>query len=132
MKSGIYTVMTTPTAVDVGGVLPLGSTYHRFGQNIFQNGDSISVRGEGYYEVNASITVVATAAGTISVTLYRDGVPVPGAVAVETKGAAGDDANLSITAMIRNQCCRESSNLTLVLGGTDATVSNVALMVDKA
>ena len=131
MKSAIYTVMSTPQDVVVGSVIPLGTTYHRYGQNIMQNGNSVTISGAGYYQVSASITTVATAAGPISVTLYKDGVAVPGAIAAETKGAAGDEACISINALLRLQCCCASSNLTLVLGGTDTSVTNVAMVVEK-
>lgn len=130
-KSAIYTVMTTPTAVAVDGTIPLGSIARRFGQYVNLNGNGITVTGAGYYKVDAVVTAAISAAGTETVTLLKDGVPIPGATASVTKGAAGDQAPLAITALIRLGCCDTGGVLTLRLDGTAATVNNVAMVVEK-
>lgn len=130
-KSAIYTAMTAPTAVAVGGTIPLGTVIRRFGCNCQLSGNGITVDGPGYYEVNASVTLLATAAGDVTVTMYKDGVPVPGATATETLSAIGNSANLNIASMVRLQCCDSASTLTFVLTGTANTVSNVGLVVKK-
>ena len=54
-----------------------------------------------------------------------------GATAAETAAAANDELALAITALIRNACGCESSILSLILGGTEAVVNNLAVTVEK-
>ena len=134
-KSALYAAMQTPAAVAVGGVIPLGSLIRRYGCDISLNGNTVNIVGgkdaAGYYDVDASITVAPTAAGTVTVTLYKDGVAVPGATASATATAADDVLDLSISALVRQVCCAAGSALTLVLTGAAATVNNVALRVQR-
>lgn len=131
-KSAIYTANTTPQTVADGGTLALGTIVRRFGCDLNLNGNSIAINGcndAGYYDVSVSITAAPTAAGVVTVSLYRNGVAVPGATASATASAAGDLVNLSIPPLVREFCCGEDSALTLVLTGGEATVSNVAFKV---
>ena len=122
--------MQTPTAVAVDGVIPLGSLIRRYGCDVALNGNAVNITGAGYYDVDASVTVTPTAAGTATVTLYKDGVAVPGATASETAAANGT-VDLNIPALVRQVCCAAGSALTLVLTGVAATVNNVALRVQR-
>ena len=117
-KSALYTAMQTPTEVAVNGVIPLGSLIRRYGCDITLNGNAANIVGKGYYDVDASITVAPTAAGTVTATLYKDGVAVPGATA-SAAGAAGAPVVLAFPALVRQACCAAS------------TVSNVALRVQR-
>lgn len=126
-KSALYAAMQTPSAVAVGGVIPLGSLIRRYGCDVSLNGNAVNITGAGYYDVDASLTVAPAAVGTVTVTLFKDGVAVPGATA-----AAADDAlDLNITALVRQVCCAAGSALTLVLTGAAASVDNVALRVQR-
>ena len=129
-KSALYAAMQTPTAVAVDGVIPLGSLIRRYGCDVALNGDAVNITGAGYYDVDASVTVSPAAAGTVTITLYKDGVAVPGATASETAAANGT-VDLSIPALVRQVCCAAGSALTLVLTGAAATVNNVALRVQR-
>lgn len=129
-KSALYAAMQTATAVTAGGVIPLGSLSRRYGCDIALNGNAVNLTGTGYYDVDASITATLTAAGTVTVTLYKDGVAVPGATASET-GTASGTVNLNIPALVRQACCASGSALSLVLTGAAATVNNVALRVQR-
>lgn len=133
-KSALYAAMQTPSAVAVGGVIPLGSLIRRYGCDVSLNGNAVNITGgnqsAGYYDVDASLTVAPAAAGTVTVTLYKDGVAVPGATASAT-AAASDALDLNITALVRQVCCAEGSALTLVLTGAAASVDNVALRVQR-
>lgn len=122
--------MQTPTAVAVDGVIPLGSLIRRYGCDVALNGNAVNITGAGYYDVDASVTVTPAAAGTVTVTLYKDGVAVPGATASATAAANGT-VDLGIPALVRQVCCAEGSALTLVLTGAAATVNNVALRVQR-
>lgn len=129
-KSALYAAMQTPTAVAVDGVIPLGSLIRRYGCDVALNGNAVNITGAGYYDVDASVTVSPAAAGTVTITLYKDGVAVPGATASETAAANGT-VDLSIPALVRQVCCAAGSALTLVLTGAAATVDNVALRVQR-
>lgn len=129
-KSALYAAMQTPTAVAVDGVIPLGSLIRRYGCDVALNGNAVNITGAGYYDVDASVTVTPIAAGTVTITLYKDGVAVPGATASETAAANGT-VDLSIPALVRQVCCAAGSALTLVLAGAAATVNNVALRVQR-
>nr|DAE35170.1 MAG TPA: hypothetical protein [Caudoviricetes sp.] len=129
-KSALYAAMQTPTAVAVDGVIPLGSLIRRYGCDLSLNGNAVNITGAGYYDVDASVTVTPTAAGTVTITLYKDGVAVPGATASETAAANGT-VDLNIPALVRQVCCAAGSALTLVLTGVAATVNNVALRVQR-
>lgn len=122
--------MQTPTAVAVDGIIPLGSLIRRYGCDVALNGNAVNITGAGYYDVDASVTVLLAAAGTVTITLYKDGVAVPGATASETAAANGT-VDLSISALVRQVCCAAGSALTLVLTGIAATVDNVALRVQR-
>ena len=134
-KSALYAAMQTPTAVAVGGVIPLGSLIRRYGCDVSLNGNAVNITGgnqsAGYYDVDASLTVAPAAVGTVTVTLYKDGVAVPGATASATAAAANDALDLNITALVRQVCCAAGSALTLVLTGAAASVDNVALRVQR-
>ena len=129
-KSAHYAALQTPTAVAVDGVIPLGSLIRRYGCDISLNGNAVNLSGAGYYDVDASITVAPTAAGTVTATLVKDGVAIPGATA-SAAAAAGAPTVLSFPALVRQACCAAGSALTLVLTGAAATVNNVALRVQR-
>ncbi len=129
-KSALYAAMQTPTAVAVDGVIPLGSLIRRYGCDVALNGNAVNITGAGYYDVDASVTVTPAAAGIVTISLYKDGVAVPGATASETAAANGT-VDLSIPALVRQVCCVAGSALTLVLTGAAATVNNVALRVQR-
>lgn len=92
-KSAIYTadpsstVLTLSTAA--GTAIPLGTTVRRFGCNAVLSGNGILLKGQGYFDVDASVTFTPTAAGAYTVTLFKDGVAVPGCHADCHRGSRG-------------------------------------------
>ena len=130
-KSAIYTTNTTAPTIAVDGIIPVGTTTRRYGCNIRQDGNAITLCGQGYYLVNVSATVTPTAAGTVSVTAQKDGVSIVGATGSETVAAVSNAANISITAIVRNACGCDSSILSFILGGVAAVVDNLAVTVVK-
>ena len=132
-KSALYVANTSAQDVTVDGIITPGTIIRRFGPNITLSGNAIQVAGAGYYEFDASITAEATAAGEIIVTIYKDGVPLQGATATGTAAAVGDFVNLSISAIVREfcSCCDGLSNFTFILTGNDATITNIAITVEK-
>lgn len=130
-KSAIYTTNTAAPTIAVDGIIPVGTTTRRYGCNIRQDGNAITLCGQGYYLVNVSATVTPTAAGTVSVTAQKDGVDIVGATGSETVAAVSNAANISITAIVRNACGCDSSLLSFILGGVAAVVDNFAVTVEK-
>lgn len=129
-KSLIYTAMTAPVDMLANGVIPLGTAVRRYGCDVNQNGNGVTLSTQGYYNVHANVSVAATAAGAISATLFVDGVAYPGAVATVTAAAAGDVVTLPIDAIVRVGCCDGVKSLTLVLSA-EGTVQNVAMSVER-
>lgn len=129
-KSLIYTANNTAAALAVGDTIPLGSIIRRYGCDVVLNGNAITLNDSGYYEVNVSATLDATAAGPVTVTVFQDGVAVPGATGTAVAGAAGDSVAIPITAIVRVFRCN-TSNLTLVISDGAATVVNIAVTVER-
>ena len=123
--------MTTPTSVAVNGTVPLGMTIRRFGCNVAQDGNTITIKGRGYFLVTASITAAPDAVGTVTVSMSKDGVPVSSAMASSSVSTAANPTALPITAIVRNACDCDSSALSFTLDGTASTVQNVAVTVVK-
>lgn len=130
-KSAIYTAMTIPTTVAVNGTIPLGTTIRRFGCNIAQDGNSITISGRGYFKASISVTLAPTATTTTTVTILKDGVPVSGATASATVSTAGNAVSIPVEATVRNRCDCDSSILALQLTGTASSVTNVAVTIEK-
>lgn len=129
MKSAIYTVNSNLGAVAIGGVIPVGNIVRRFGCNVDISGNGIETRGSGYYKTTASISFTGTAAGDATIQLYKDGVAVPGALAIRT-AAANTAYTIDLVGMTRNYD-NNNSILTLVLTGVSVNVTNVAMLVEK-
>ena len=132
MKSAIYTVNAGPQVLVAGQQIDLGNVVRRFGCNTMLNGDAIIISGQGYYHTDANITINGTAGGTATITLLKDGVAVPGAVATALL-ANGSVLTLGLHALLREACpCADSASaLTLRLDGVGATITNVAFIVEK-
>lgn len=131
-NSAIYTVNNTKQTIGSAGQIPFGSIVRRFGKNVQKlDGGSIVLCGSGYYDVEIQANLAPTVAGDISIQLYQDGVPVPGAVVIGTVANANDYVSLGISCLVRNcaQNCN-SSVLTLVTDA-EAVVENLATVVKK-
>lgn len=91
----------------------------------------ITLRRAGTYIVHFNATTVATAAGAQEIQMLRNGTPVPGAHALETSAAVGDNASLAFTALVS---VSNGSATTLSFRSVPATsirVANVTIeMVD--
>lgn len=127
-RSAIYAVNTAEQDIALGGVINFGSAVRRFGTNCNIAGGNVVIEGAGYYDIIASFTIEA-AAGTTTISLYKDGLPIPGATATLTTVADTTYA-MTIPAIVRNQCCIESV-ITAVVSGTAQTVSNATIKVER-
>lgn len=140
-NSAIYTANQSPypttlTAQQPSSTLELGTTVRRFGRNLALSGNGILVSGEGYYDVSVNVVATPEATGDYTITLYKDGVAIPGATQTITASAAGAVISFNIPAIVRLQCCDSSATLTAVLTTTatlptTVTINNVGVVVDK-
>lgn len=132
-KSLIQTTNQTTQTVADNGILSLGSVLRRYGCNCRLSGNAIEIVGEGYYKVDAQVSVEPTAEGNVTVALYNNGVQVQGAIAYGSVTTAADPITLPIQTTIRQGCCCDSADsLTLVLLEGAGDVTNVSLRVEKS
>ena len=131
-RSLIQVANQSTQAVAVNSIISLGSTQRRFGCNCRLSGNAIEVSGEGYYTVDADISVAPTATGAVTVALFNNGVQIPGAIAYGSVSTAGNPVQLCINTTVRQGCCCDSAdNLTLVLLAGAGNVENVSMRVVK-
>lgn len=131
-RSLIQTANQSVQAVAVNSIISPGSTQRRFGCNCRLSGNGIEVSGEGYYTIDASVTVAPTALGTVTVALYNNGVQIPGAIASASTGTAGNPVSVAINTTIRQGCCCDSAdNITCVLVAGPGNVQNISMRVVK-
>lgn len=131
-KSLIQVANQSNQTVAANSIIGLGSVQRRFGCNCRLSGNGIELDGQGYYTVDANVSVAPTAAGPVTVALFNNGVQVPGAIAYGNATAAGEPVNLTLVATLRQGCCCDSAdNLTLVLVEGAGTVLNVSMRVEK-
>ena len=129
-RSLIQTANQSNQTVAINSIIGLGSTQRRFGCNLRLSGNGIEVLGEGYYTIDANVSITPTAAGAITIALYQDGVQIPGAIAFTTGTAAAPEA-VTIPATIRLGCCDSTSTITCVLIAGPGVVNNIAIRVIK-
>lgn len=131
-KSGIYAVNTTlATAIADGATYAPNTIVRRYGQNIQMAGNGITLSGAGYYDVDAAVTVTATAVGNITARLLQDGNPVVGASSTATATAIGDEVVLPLAALVRLNCNCQDSVLTIQVSDQATTSYNLAIKVVK-
>lgn len=130
MRSALYAVNPQAQTVADGGTINFGNIVRKFGCNISLLNGSVITQGRGYYDIDTNISFTATGVGNAVLTLYKDGVAIPGAVAQLTV-ASGSTYAVSIPAMVREiNDCRESV-ITAVLSGVSANILNAAIVVEK-
>ena len=133
-NSEILTVSNTNQQVTTSGgqfvPMPLGAVIRRFGPSLALENGSVTACGSGYYSCDASITVSPVSAGAVTAQLYRDGLPVPGAIATGTAASAGDQVALPLVTTIRNCGCDCRSTLSIGVNAS-CTVDNLSFRVRK-
>ena len=141
-KSMISTVNSASTAVTAGSTVPLGSITRRFGNKKgcpcvpaldLSGNNSIIVRESGYYDIDITATFTVPTAGNVTLTVFVNGVAVPGLTATTTVTTDSTQiSTLNITAPdILVQCASVPATITIVLSGVDATFSNISVAIEK-
>lgn len=129
-KSVLYGVNRASQTIVVGDRVNFGNIVRKYGCNINMSGGEVFVTGEGYYNIDSSITFVAGAEGIATITLLKDGSIIPGAGASQTV-ASGDTITLTVPpSVIRQKCCGEST-ITAVISGVVGVISNATIRVVK-
>ena len=129
----IQTVNAGSQPVADATVLNLGTVVRRYGCALRLSGNGIEVSGEGYYTIDAAVTVTPTAAGAVTLAIYENGVQIPGAIASGYQTTAAQPITLNAPpATIRKGCgCEGASQITVVVTADDGTVSNAAVRIVK-
>jgi len=131
-KSLIQTVNQTTQNVVLNGDISFGSVVRRYGCNCRLSGNGIELAGDGYYPMEAAVTVEPTAAGEVTVVLYCNGIQIPGAIASGYAAAANTPVTLPLIATIRNKCCDSLSTITCELIAGPGVVTNVSFRAEKS
>lgn len=134
-KAFAYVVNTTPQTITGGGAVNVGTALHGFGctrcgYTIQVAGGNIVLHDCGYYAVSIGADVSASAAGTVTLSLYQDGVLV--AQSAETIAAADDPASIAFPAGIK--VGNANSTLTVVISASagNPIVNSIYTTVLKA
>lgn len=130
-KSLIQTANTsiqvvTPTATSPA-IVSLGSVARRYGCNLRLNGNTIEQEGSGYYEIEGTITVAPTAAGTVTVALFENGKIIDGSQVSGSVSTAGNPVTLPLIGTSRICGCNCSSSIAVGVITGAGNVTNVSL-----
>lgn len=128
-NSIIYVVNSTTQTVAVNNAINFGTIVRRYGNCINASGTIVDINSPGYYNIDTNFTVTPSASGTLTITLYKDGTPIPGATASRTV-ASDLIYSLNIPTIVRHKCCCESS-ITAVVTGVATEISNASILVTK-
>lgn len=121
-KSALFAVNTTQQTLTGGGSVDLGNPVHGFGQTCCQktidvSGNNLTLRDAGMYGIVISATVTDSAAATVTLQAYQDGVVIGSPQAVNI--AAANDAASATVVIGPRVACNSNSIITLV-ATTDA------------
>lgn len=143
MSAGyLYSANTTAQTLDVGGTINMGNIVRRFGcvkgtstPYATVSGTTTTLASAGscptYFDIDANFVVIPTAAGTVTITAFQDGIAIPGATASATVAAAATSVTLPIPFGVRLNTGVTSSSITYVLTGAASSVTNAAQTVSK-
>lgn len=126
-------------------ILSLGSVYRRFCRRVngvrtfeFDNSEVI-LQQSGIYHITVTAVASGAEAGDITLALYENGVPVPGAISTQTITTPDTELRtltIDYYALVDSTCvlgCNSvvSKAITLVNTGVEATYTNLTINVEK-
>lgn len=138
-KSCVQQYNNTPTIINPtvsGGVhATFGNTCTHTGCSIRPQLNGVRILNSGLYEINFDASYLnGTAAGSIKAQLYKDGVPVPCALASDGL-VASEVGNMTFSTRLKiNSCCAVQPVFTVVFTSdevTSLTIQHVSLGVTK-
>ena len=129
----INVVNTAAQTLAANDQIDFGSVNRRFGCNLMLTGRDVQAQGSGYYTFLASVTVVPTAAGDITVTLRQNGVPIPGATATASVTTVGNAQTITVPATVRLIGCPGAEPTAAISATLSAagTVTSASLTGEK-
>ena len=131
-KAIIQTVNSGDQTIEENGIIGLGTTTHRYGCDLIQNGNGIMVTGDGYYKIDANVVITPVATGDTTIVLLDNGTPIPGATASYTIETVGNVVTLPISFIIRRGChCINADNISLQLTANSGTVNNIVVNIER-
>lgn len=131
-RSLIQTANQSSQNVAEDSIIQLGSVQRRYGCNLRLSGNAVEANGAGYYTIDCNVSVAPTAAGAVTVALYKNGTQIPGAIAYDAVSTTGNSVALGINTTIRQGCCCDSAdNITCVLLEGAGVVRNISMRVEK-
>ena len=128
------------------GTINLGSVYRKYckkndcGVKTFDFiGNSITLNHSGIYKITATATFTAPVAGDVTISLFENGVAIPGAEATETITPATTESRsvaLDYFVLVDSGCVLGvnttiGKTITLVNTGVASTITNVVVDVVK-
>ena len=113
-------------AVNSPSFVSLGNVIRRYGKNIMLNGNALEQIGDGYYEIEGTITIAPTAVGVVTAALFENGEMMPGSLVSGSVSTAENPVTLPLLATSRIVCCNSSAITVGVISGT-GNVLNVSL-----
>lgn len=130
VQSALFAITPTTATIVAGGALPLTTVARRITPRIQLGSDSANIAVPGYYEIDASITFTAAAAGDVTITAFQNGEAIPGITATETITTATTEVRtISLHGIVRVRC-QEPVSITLAnVGAVAITTSNISLSV---
>ena len=128
-KAIIYMANTNSQPLTTSNLVNFGNIVHRQSCCIQSNGSSPVLSGQGYYEIDTNLTITPTTNGTVVVTMYENGVAIPGAVA-SFSGIADSIYTVSIPGITKIKCWCDKV-ITVTVTGVRATVGNAGIEVTK-
>lgn len=130
MNALLYSANTGSQVLTSGQTINFGTPIRRYGKHINISGGNVTVVGDGYYPMQASVTFTANGAGIATLQLFENGAPIPGATVSKTVGD-GSVYSLEFPAVVKIRCCEEKT-ITAAVFNVPVTVSNAAILVEKA
>ena len=130
-NSAIYINQSANPLVQPDDIIPLGTTIRRFGCDIKQDGNTVSLCDSGYYKVDVIVTATASATDPLKVVLERNGAAVIGGFAEVTPAAVGTQVVLPISVIVRDSCRSGDVALAVRLENAEAKILNMTTVVEK-
>lgn len=106
LTSNTSAIAFTTDCIKSRGATCAGWLQHMEGSPIYK------ILEGGLYEVTFNANVTSATAGPVALSLLMDGLPVPGATAIETVVTPGDYSNVAFTKKIKI-CCRGDASLSI-------------------
>ena len=133
-KSAIYLANLANSELEDGDIIPIGTIVRRYGQNVRQDGNSVTVCDKpgcpGYYSVDVIAMLELGENAEYTVTLEKDGVAALGSFAVFNGAPASSIVPFQISVIIKNSC-GGTSNLSVRVKGGKAKVINMTTTVER-